>query len=51
MSEAQNIHTSWEVKRLSPALGAEVRGLRIADCGADDINRIWDLLHEHQVIF
>ena len=42
---------NWQVKRLAAALGAEVTGLSIADCSATDVDAIWDLLHEHQVLF
>ena len=54
MSEAQQIKSvpaGWEVKQLAAALGAEIRGLKIADCSESDIEAIWDLLHEHKVLF
>lgn len=41
----------WQVKKLAPALGAEVRGLRLSDLTPDDIEAIKDLLHQHLVLF
>ena len=41
----------WNVRRLSAALGAEVRGLTLADAGPDDIAGIRVLLEEHMVLF
>ena len=41
----------WNVRRLSAALGAEVRGLTLADAGPDDIAGIRQLLEEHMVLF
>lgn len=54
MSEAhtlESVPAHWEVTRLAAALGAEVRGFSIADCTPSDVTAIWDLLHEHQVLF
>jgi taurine dioxygenase len=42
---------SWEVTRLSVALGASVRGIRLASAGREEAARIEDLLHEHLVLF
>ena len=41
----------WNVTKLSAALGAEIRGLEIGRCNDNDVAAIWDLLHEHQVLF
>ncbi|MEL7155850.1 MAG: TauD/TfdA family dioxygenase, partial [Actinomycetota bacterium] len=43
--------TELEVHRLAPALGAEVRGLRLADAGPAEIDTINALLLEHMVLF
>lgn len=43
--------SSWEVTPLSPTLGAEVRGPRLADCTAEDAANIQSLLHENLVLF
>ena len=51
MSEAASLTATWNVQRLAPALGAEVRGPKLADLTDADIPDIWDLLHEHQVLF
>jgi taurine dioxygenase len=42
---------NWHVKRLAAALGAEITGVTLADTSAEDKDAIWDLLHEHKVIF
>ena len=41
----------FEVERLSGALGAEVRGLRLGKVGDAEARRIGELLLEHQVLF
>ena len=46
-----NIPTSWAVKRLSGALGAEIRGPDISNVTDADIDALKALLHEHLVIF
>lgn len=43
--------SEWTVSKLTASLGAEVTGLTLGQCGAKDIQAIWDLLHEHQVLF
>lgn len=43
--------TDLHVKRLSPALGAEIRGLRLADAGPQEVETINSLLLEHMVLF
>jgi len=40
-----------DVARLSPALGAEVRGLRLGEVTKAEASTIRDLLHEHLVLF
>lgn len=42
---------AWQVKRLAGALGAEVRGLNIAEVSDDDIAAIKQLLLDHLVLF
>jgi taurine dioxygenase len=46
-----SIPDSWHVKRLSGALGAEVRGLDLAATTVADIDIIKSLLLEHLVLF
>ena len=41
----------YEVSRVSPSLGAEVHGIDLAQVGAADVGAIFDLLHEHLVLF
>ena len=41
----------WDVKRLAGALGAEVRGIKLAQADAGDIAEIKRLLNEHMVLF
>ncbi len=41
----------FDVERLSGALGAEVRGLRLGDVGKAEARRIGELLLEYQVLF
>jgi taurine dioxygenase len=41
----------WEIRRLAGALGAEVRGPRLADADDGDIAAIKRLLVEHMVLF
>ncbi|MEX2488578.1 MAG: TauD/TfdA family dioxygenase [Pseudomonadales bacterium] len=41
----------WQIKKLAPALGAEIRGLRLSGATPDDIEAIKDLLHQHLVLF
>ena len=43
--------TSWTVRRLTAALGAEITGIRLAEADAADAAEITRLLHEHKVIF
>ncbi len=40
-----------DVTRLSGSLGAEVRGLSLADAGPDDVDALRSLLAEHLVLF
>ncbi len=42
---------NWQVERLAPALGAEIRGVDLASVSADDVARIRQLLNEHMVVF
>lgn len=42
---------TWEVKRLSGSLGAEITGLKLSQTSTADINAIKQLLLEHQVLF
>ncbi len=54
MSEAhtlERVPANWKVKRLAAALGAEVTGMSIAKATESDVAAIWDLLHEHEVLF
>ena len=41
----------YQVSKVSPSLGAEVRGISLAQAGADVVKEIMDLLHEHLVLF
>ena len=41
----------YEVLQVSPSLGAEVRGIVLADAGAAEVDEILDLLHQHLVLF
>ena len=41
----------WDVKRLAGALGAEVRGVKLASAGEGDLAEIKRLLVEHMVLF
>ncbi|MCP5266180.1 MAG: TauD/TfdA family dioxygenase [Burkholderiaceae bacterium] len=43
--------TELQVTRLAGSLGAEVRGLSVANAGPDDIARVRELLREHLVLF
>lgn len=43
--------TDWSVERLSGSLGAEIRGPRLREAGADEAARIRALLLDHQVLF
>ena len=45
------VANDWSVTKLTAALGAEIRGPQIGSCEASEIAAIWDLLHEHQVLF
>ena len=40
-----------EVKLLSGALGAEIKGIDLKDTSTENFNKINDLLLEHKVIF
>ena len=42
---------TWNVRRLSGSLGAEIRGLRLREAGAPEAERIGALLTEHLVLF
>lgn len=42
---------AWDIRRLAGALGAEVRGLRLAEASSDDIAQIKDLMNAHMVLF
>ena len=41
----------WQIERLAPALGAEVRGVNLASAGEAEVDRIRKLLNEHMVLF
>jgi len=41
----------WQVQRLTPALGAEIRGLDLAAADGDDLDLLGALLLEHLVVF
>lgn len=41
----------YEISRVSPSLGAEVRGISLAQAGVAEAEEILDLLHEHLVLF
>jgi taurine dioxygenase len=45
------IDTTWDIRRLAGALGAEVRGIKLAEASAHDIARIKDLMTAHMVLF
>src|SRR5262249_34525818 len=42
---------TWDVRRLSGSLGAEIRGIRLVEAGASDAEAIRTLLTEHLVLF
>lgn len=44
-------HDQWQIQRLAPALGAEVRGANLAGATEADIDAVKALLLEHQVLF
>ncbi len=48
---ARPVQESWDVTRLSGSIGAEVRGLKLGDVGAEDTAAISQLLLEHMVLF
>jgi len=50
MATAQDLG-SLEVTRLSGSLGAEIRGIRLAEAGPPDAEQIESLLAEHLVLF
>lgn len=41
----------WQIEKLAPALGAEVRGADLARAGGAEVDRIKRLLSEHMVLF
>jgi taurine dioxygenase len=41
----------WQVRRLAPALGAEVSGVDLTDQSSATIERLQQLLLEHLVLF
>lgn len=41
----------WQVQRLTPALGAEIRGLDLATASSDDLDLLGAVLVEHLVVF
>ena len=49
--ETETAELPWTVKRLAPALGAEVTGIDLATLAGDDIPRLTQLLHKHMVLF
>lgn len=51
MTDMTDIPSSWEVRRLAGALGAEVRGPNISNPGDEDFAGIKALLLEHLVLF
>ena len=46
-----NSESGWEVRPLSPALGAEVIGPKINNLNDDQVKKLKELLLEHLVIF
>ena len=50
MSTAETT-AGWQVRRLSGSLGAEVRGLSLADADAETAEALRELLREHLVLF
>ena len=42
---------NYEVAKVSASLGAEVRGIALAQVGAAEVDAIFKLLHEHLVLF
>ncbi|MDE0943289.1 MAG: TauD/TfdA family dioxygenase [Alphaproteobacteria bacterium] len=49
---APNLRSNqWDVRRLAGALGAEVRGIKLAEADAGDIAEIKRLMNEHMVLF
>lgn len=51
MSEAAALPASWRVERLAAALGAEVRGVKLAELDDAGFRAVNDLLLTHQVLF
>ena len=49
--KAAEIAESLDIRRLSGSLGAEVRGLSLAEAGPEEARQIESLLMEHQVLF
>ena len=46
-----NLESDWEVRPLSPALGAEVIGPKINNLNDDQVKKLKELLLEHLVVF
>ena len=51
MTLIDRVPTTWQVTRLEPALGAEVRGLSLVDASAETADAVQALLTEHHVLF
>lgn len=43
--------TQWDIRRLAGALGAEVRGVALAEAGKTEIAAIRNLMNQHMVLF
>ncbi len=48
---SESLPTEWQVRPLSPSLGAEVTGVKIGQLTESCVAAINDLLHEHLVLF
>jgi taurine dioxygenase len=51
MAEAATVPQEWEITRLAGALGAEVRGIRLASASDGEIAAVKQLLLDHLVLF
>ena len=51
MASAEASSAGVEITQLAGSLGAEVRGISLAEAGPAEAERIQELLHEHLVLF
>jgi taurine dioxygenase len=50
-ADAAGVAAAWQIKRLAPALGAEVRGVDLAQAGDAEVEALKALLCKHMVLF